>query len=163
MANVNATPQTSICDDFLRFASTTVQNTRSSEGYLRSAISRAYYSTYLTARDQLFGPDGIGLNRKLRNVLTTKFKKNRNRTPGSHDIVLFAITDLKGTNIIHPLVLYQQIDELKEARTHADYHFTDSNLASLPYASWSDYANKMVALASQILPVTRRLPSYPTT
>jgi hypothetical protein len=77
--------------------------------------------------------------------------------------VLFAITDLSPTATTRPLTLYQQIDELKEARVHADYHFTGENLKGILYDAWPEYADRMVALASQILPVARQLPSYPLT
>lgn len=115
----------------------------------------------MTVRDKLFGPDDIRLTKTKRDRLRRRFRVYRHRPPGSHDEVLYALTDLRPTSIIRPLALYYQVDQLKEARTHADYHFTDDKLKDIPCDTWSEYANQMVALASQILPVTRQLPPYP--
>jgi len=156
---VKLSSQSSVSTEFLELASRIVRDTEAQEGAMRTAISRSYYSVYLTVRDQLFGPDGRGL-RRVQRKLARKFNRKRKRTPGSHELVLFAIKDLTPTATMRPLTLYQQIDELKEARVHADYHFTDENLKDIPYDAWPEYADRMVALASQILPVARRLPPY---
>ena len=162
MAIINSSSQAAISNGFLRLATEIVQNSQSPEEALRTAISRAYYSVYLTARDRLFGSDAIGLTRKKREALIKRLKR-KHKPSGSHDRVLFALTDLSSTSTIHPLVLSQQIGELKAARIHADYNFTKEHLREIPYDTWSEYADKMVAFASQLLPVTRQLPSYPST
>ena len=154
--------QLSVSTEFLELASRILRDSQAQEGAMRTAISRSYYSVYLTVRDRLFGPDGRGL-RRLERKLTRKFRRKRKRALGSHELVLFAITDFSPTALMRPLTLYEQIDELKEARVHADYHFTDENLKDIPYDAWSEYADRMVALASQILPVARQLPSYSLT
>ena len=162
MAIINSSSQTAISNGFLRLATEIVQNNQSPEEALRTAISRAYYSVYLTVRDRLFGPDAIGLTYRKRGALIKRLKR-KHEPSGSHDCVLFAITDLSSTSTIHPLVLSQQIGELKAARIDADYKFTKENLREIPYDTWSEYADKMVAFASQLLPVARQLPSYPST
>ena len=115
---------------------------------------------YLTVRDQLFGPDETWLTQSKRKQLQKKFGKGK-RPPGSHELVILAITDIKATGTMGPLVLSQQVSQLKEARVHADYHFTLVNLNRIAEESWREYAEKSVALASQLLPVARLLPSYP--
>ncbi len=160
---MKASSQPSVSTEFLELASRILRDSQTQEGGMRTAISRSYYSVYLTVRDQLFGPDGRGLSRRAQSKLAKRFRRKRKRAPGSHELVLFAITDLSPTATMRPLTLYQQIDELKEARVHADYHFTNENLKDIPYDTWPEYADRMVALASQILPVSRRLPSYPVT
>lgn len=160
MAIVNSCSQTAISDGFLRLATEIVKNSQSPEGELRTAISRAYYSVFLTVRDRLFGADGIGLTKSIRKKLNHRFEQKHQRNPGSHDRILFALTDLTFSSTIRPLTLSQQISQLKVARVHADYHFTIGKLQEIPYDTWSVYANHMVALASQLLPDARRLPSY---
>lgn len=162
MAIKNSSTLKTISDEFLELASNIVRDKEAQEGSLRTAISRAYYSVFLTVRDQLFGEDNIMLTNPKRKQLRKKFSIHYQgqRAGGSHDEILFAITDLPPKGFIKPLTLYQQIEQLKEARTHADYHFTLENLKDIPYDSWAEYADKMVALASQLLPVARGLPPY---
>lgn len=152
--------QSSISDDFLHLASEIVRNQNSSEGALRSAISRAYYALFLTVRDHLFGPDEIGLTRALKQELQRKFKKKRKWVRGSHELVILALRDMESTKRLLPLTLSDQISQLKEARVHADYHFTLENLKDIPKETWREYARENIALASQLLAVARRLPSY---
>lgn len=160
MAITSSASQESISDDFLHIASEAVRNAQSSEGALRSAISRAYYSVFLTARDKLFGSDQIQLTNTIRKQLSKKFKKSKQKEPGSHDIIIFAITEIKQTSTIKPISFSQQISQLKEARIHADYHFSTTNLARIPYSTWQEYAKENIELASQLLPIARRLPSF---
>jgi hypothetical protein len=150
----------SIFDDFFHLASQAIKDTESSEGALRTAISRAYYAVFLTARDQLFGPDETGLTSSKRKKLRKKFGQKK-RPVGSHDWIIFAISDIKPTVTVRPLTLQSQVSQLKEARVHADYHFTSQNLQGIPYNTWREYATKVVELASQVLPVARQLPPYP--
>ena len=160
MAIINPSSQSSISDEFLQLASQIVRDSQSKEGALRAAVSRAYYSVFLTVRDELFGPDGVRLTTPIRKQLDQKFQRKKKQWPGSHERILFAITVLAPTAIIRPITLCQQISLLKEARTCADYYFTSDNLKDIPYNTWSKYANEMVALASQLLPVARKLPPY---
>lgn len=160
MAIANSSSQKVNSDGFLRLATEIVQNSQSSEAALRTAISRAYYLVFLTVRDQLFGADEIGLTRAIRKILRRRFQQKYPWDPGSHDLILFALTDLAFSSTTRPLTLSQKISQLKVARVHADYHFTIGNLQDIPCDTWSAYANHMVALASQLLPDARRLPSY---
>ena len=144
----------------MHLASEAIRNEQSSEGALRTAIGRAYYAVFLTVRDQLFGPDGTRLTRTIRKRLRKRFRQARRWDPGSHDLVIFAITDITPTVTLRPLGLSQQVSQLKEARIHADYYFTLDNLRGIPKDSWREYADESIALASQLLPVARKLPSY---
>jgi hypothetical protein len=114
----------------------------------------------LTVRDQLFGPDAIALTRPVKKALTKRFHQKHKWFPGSHDRVLFTLTDLPTMSTVHPVTLSQQISQLKDARVHADYDFTLDKLRDIPYDTWLEYADHMVAFASQLLPVARLLPSY---
>ncbi len=158
MGITGSATQAAIADDFLRPASVTVRCKRASEAALRSAISRAYYAVFLTARDQLFGADGSRLIGPKRKELGKKFRRKNSRHPGSHDIVIFAVTEVRPSAALKPIVLAQQIEQLKEARVCADYHFTEHNLQGLPYDNWRECATKSVELASQLLASARRLP-----
>lgn len=152
--------QSSVADDFLHLASDAVRDAQASEGALRSAISRAYYAVFLTVRDQLFGLDAISLSNKERKDLERKFRKAHSRAPGSHDLVIFALADVQPNKTVHPLTLQQQVRQLKEARVHADYHFTAGTLKGVAKQSWREYAEECVIIASQLLPTTRRLPRH---
>jgi hypothetical protein len=160
LAITNTSTQATISDGFLRLATEIVQNSLSPEEAFRTAISRAYYSVYLTVRDRLFGADEIGLTRSIKKDIKRRFKQKHGWYPGSHDRTLFALADLPTTLTTHPLTLLQQVTLLKAARVHADYHFTIGKLQDIPYDTWAVYADNMVALASQILPDAQQLPSY---
>lgn len=160
MAIVGSSSQSSISDDYLHLAADATRNQHSSEGTLRTAISRAYYAVFLTVRDQLFGPDGARLKSETEKKLRKKFWQKHKRNPGSHDLVIFAIADIKPTTTLRPQVFSQQVSQLKEARVHADYHFTLDNLKDIPKDNWREYAEESVELASQLLPVARRLPPH---
>ncbi|MDP2726108.1 MAG: hypothetical protein Q8P59_01060 [Dehalococcoidia bacterium] len=147
--------------DFFHLAAQTVRDNGSSEAALRTAISRAYYAVLLATRDKLFGPDGLRLTGPIRKQLGKKFGVKTKRNPGSHDLIIFAITDVEKTATLNPLTLSQQLGQLKEARVHADYHFAEDNLEDIPKADWREYAVENVTLASQLLPMAEGLPSDP--
>ncbi|MBI4188843.1 MAG: hypothetical protein HY529_06520 [Chloroflexi bacterium] len=151
----------SICNDLFILASDIVKDKDSQEHQLRTAVSRAYYCVFLTVRDRLFGPDAINFTSRKQKLLDRKYR-TKGRPSGSHERILVALEDIPATAVLRPLTLLHQIDELKEARVHADYDFTHDRLKDVPYATWTEYANHMVALASQVLPLARRLPSYPS-
>jgi hypothetical protein len=131
----------SVSDEFLRFASEATQNASSTEGVLRSAISRAYYAIFLLARDQLFGSDGEALTNKVRKKLRRDFKQRSNKDlSGSHREILFAVSTKK-------ITLSQQMGQLYEARLDADYRFSQKNLTRIPHNSWQEYAKETVELA----------------
>ena len=141
-------------------AAQSVKGNAATEGCLRSAISRAYYSVFLTVRDQIFGEDGKQLkNNKLKKELNKSFqtKTKNKRYLNSHEIVIFALSQLKSTVTLQPLALSQQLRQLREARVYADYTFNKQELKQIPFNNWTDYAKQMVALTSQILPIARRI------
>ena len=158
MGITGSATQAAIADDFLRLASVTVRCKRASEAALRSAIRRAYYAVFLTARDHLFGADGSRLIGPKRKQLRKKFQQKAFREPGSHDLVIFAVTEVPRSAALKPIVLAQQVEQLKEARVYADYFYSTQKLRGVPYDNWRDYATKSVELASQLLPSARRLP-----
>ena len=160
MAIIKSDLQEVICDSYLGLSSEIVRNNKSNEGALRTAVNRAYYSVFLTARDRLFGPDGTGLTKTIKKRIAKIFKQQHTWNPQSHEQIIFAISELSTTGTIYPLALSQQIGELQEARVHADYHFTAETLKDIPYGTWSEYADRMVALASQLLPAAKLLPPY---
>jgi len=144
--------------EFLSLASSLRTSVQFQEGALRTAVSRAYYTVFLTVRDKLFGPDGKGLSRKVKKRLAKKFERKLN--PGVHELVLLAIIDHPNIKEKKKITLYQQIAQLKEARVHADYHFSLENLKNIPYDTWAEYTKKMIDLASLILPDAEKLPPY---
>ena len=163
MGIVKPGSRASICNDYLRLASEAVRDSQSSEGSLRTAISRAYYAVFLSVRDHLFGPDGANLTSRKRNKLVRKFRQAQKKSkwyPGSHDLIIFSITDVILTGMVRPVTLSQQVSQLKEARIHADYDFTSQNLKNIPYSTWREYANESIALASQLLPLAEKLPAH---
>lgn len=149
----------SVASDFLHLASEAIRDTASSEGTLRTAVSRLYYAVYLTIRDRLFGSDGVGLSAPVRKRLRREFKTTYHWDPGSHDLVIFAITKTRRTRTLNPLMLFEQVSQLKEARVHADYHFTADNLRGISKDSWQDYAAENAALTAHVLPLAQRLTS----
>ena len=159
MVTVNVNSNFSF-SEFLSLASSLRTSVQFQEGALRTAVSRAYYTVFLTVRDKLFGPDGKGLSREVKKRLAKKFERKFNKIPGSHELVLFAIIDLPDIKEKKRITLYQQIDQLKEARVHADYHFSLENLKNIPYDTWAEYAEKMIDLASLILPDAEKLLPY---
>jgi len=159
LAITKSGPQLLISDAYLALASDIVRNSESQEAALRTAISRAYYSVYLTVRDRLFGCDGVGLTNNVKKKLEKRIKQ-RGLSTGSHANVISAVALLPAKGITTPMTLSQQIDELQDARIHADYNFGIDKLKDVPYNTWLEYSEKMVALASQLLPATKRLPSF---
>ncbi|MBI2857536.1 MAG: hypothetical protein HYX90_00540 [Chloroflexi bacterium] len=159
MAIIKTSEQPGVSVELLRLASEIVRDGKSGEGALRTAVSRSYYAVFLTVRNRLFGADGSQLTRAVRKELERKFRQRFERYPGSHDVFLMAVTEVSAKGL-RPLTLYQQLEELKEARIHADYHFTEEKLSGIPYKDWLEYADHMVAFASQIFPVAKTLPPY---
>lgn len=150
--------QSLVADTFLHLASEILRKSDAAEGELRSAISRAYYAVYLTARDHLLGTDGANYN-LARKRLWRKFKK-KSRQLGSHDLVILAIGEVPKTTVINPKVLSSQLSQLKEARTYADYIYDPNALRSISATDWQEYCKENLELAALILPIMRRLPKF---
>ena len=132
----------SVSDEFLKFASEAIKSSNPSEGCFRSAISRAYYAVYLLARDQLSGPDGIGLKANIKQLGKAFKQRNPNKKSylATHQATLFAIS-------YQSMTLQQQMSQLYEARINADYFFSQTKLAPVPHLSWESYAKETVELA----------------
>lgn len=143
---------------YFSFAGSIVRDPNADEASLRSAISRAYYSLFLIARDNLFGLDEVKLTSSVikrivgNYQLATRKKKARLAT---HELVIFAIQD-KTKNI----TLSQQIDQIREARVNADYRRDQKCLSDIGKESWREYAEETMQLAALILPMVEKLPSY---
>jgi len=144
---------TAVSDDFLKFASEAINNTDSTEGVLRSAISRAYYAVFLLARDQLFGTDGAELKKHIRKQLRKEFKKISKKDPGSHQQIIFAVSQ-------KAITLSQQMSQLHEARINADYFFSAEKLRHLPHKDWQAYAKETVELAQLLQKEAANLPRF---
>ncbi|MCL0066156.1 hypothetical protein M1N79_04700 [Dehalococcoidia bacterium] len=146
-------------EEFFGFAGSIVRDSSAKEAALRSAISRAYYSVYLVARDRLFGMDETQLTANIRKRISEKsqqrHRRRRWRELGTHERVIFAIQD-KTNNV----TLSQQLDQLREARVNADYRMNQNCLSNLGKQSWRELAEETMQLATLILPLAKRLPSY---
>ena len=145
--------------EFFSFAASIVHDTNANESALRSAISRAYYSVYLVARDSLFGLDEMRLTAAIKKKIASKFnlryKQRKRRDLGTHERVIFAILDKT-----HNITLSQQVDQLREARINADYKMSQKCLSDLGKQSWRQYAQETMQLGSLVLPTVKRLTPY---
>ncbi len=117
-------------------------NDAGNEADYRSAISRAYYACHLVARDALFGVDAGGGRRPSHWAVINSV----NKVPGRHwDAYL--------------------LQALKRMREVADY-VTDSSHPEVrrvfersQVADWEGLAAAALAVAGEIVPRLRRLPS----
>lgn len=145
--------------EFFTFAGSIIQDPNANEASLRSAISRAYYSMFLIARDIFFGTDQARLSSPVRKQIDRSYQLRYSRPNNfklhDHERVIFIIED-KAKNI----VLSQQLDQLREARINADYKMDQACLANVGKQSWRDYATETMQLATQILPSLKTLPPY---
>jgi hypothetical protein len=144
-------------DSFLSFAGTILKDPSADEVTMRTAMSRAYYSVFLNARDHLFGHDARFLTKKVKSEINSKYKiiSGKKRELGSHEIVSFAIKFKTGN-----ITLSDQLDKLRRARINADYNMNADCLVIESKTSWRVYAEETCQLASQLLPRIRRLPNY---
>ena len=115
--------------------------TAENEADYRSAISRAYYSCHLTARDALFGVDAGGGGRP------------------SHRTVVKSVANAPGLRQDA-----RMLRRLKRMREVADY-VTDSShpdvrrvFASGPASDWASLAARALAIADALIPRLRALP-----
>lgn len=147
-------------DGFFNFAGTIVRDPNANDAALRSAISRAYYAVFLTARDALFGIDELSCTKAVKKKIAKNHHiyygiKSKHPYLATHQRVIFSVLD-KTNNI----TLHQQLEQLKEARVRADYIRNDTCLLEVNKQSWRDYAKETMQLATLVLPITKRLPSY---
>ena len=115
--------------------------TAENEADYRSAISRAYYSCHLTARDALFGVDAGG-----------------GRRP-SHRAVINSVANTHGLGLDA-----RRLRGLKRMREVADY-VTDSShsdvqgvFANSRVSDWESLADWALAVAGALIPRLRALP-----
>jgi hypothetical protein len=144
--------------EFFSFASSILRDSSANEAALRSAISRAYYSAHLVARDRLFGADGVRLTARIRRKIKKSLQlrsHKKQRELGMHVLVVFAVQER--ANIV---TLSQQLDQLREARVDADYKTNQKCLKDIGKQSWREYAEETMQLTALILPLLKRLPSY---
>jgi uncharacterized protein (UPF0332 family) len=147
-------------DGFFGFAGTIVRDPNANDAALRSAISRAYYAVFLTARDALFGIDEMSCTKAVKVKIAKKHQiyyglKSKQPHLATHQRVIFSVLD-KTNNI----TLHQQLEQLKEARVRADYIRNDACLLEVNKHSWRDYAEETMQLAALVLPMAKRLPLY---
>lgn len=133
---------------------------RADEGSHRTAIGRMYYACHLTARDQLFGIDGVQLKRKDRERLTG------NKLASEHQCVSSAVARSTAIGTGRAKRLSDQLTELKSMREQADY-FRDSSGSDIAgifqrYAvsDWHGLAGQAMVLAKALLPELSHLPVY---
>jgi hypothetical protein len=131
------------------------------EASYRVAIGRAYYCCFLTARDNLFGRDGVPTPRQVRNIAGR-------RQPGTHEVVGLALGNHpKMPNRGAALRQQQQLEQLKALRTAADYYldsgggrvqkvFRDNGVTD-----WHGLAVVAKQLADHMLPDLRGVRAYP--
>ena len=131
------------------------------EADLRTAIGRAYYSCFLVARHQLFGIDGRGLTNSVKKRLS---QGRRNKSPGSHEAVLLALSTNKRVRLGVAKRLADQLGELKDMRIQADY-FRDPThrettiiFSRYSVTGWLELAHQAMTLASNLLPDLERIP-----
>lgn len=129
---------------FFTQATRLARNANGEEDY-RSAISRAYYSCHIIARDQLFGVDG----RKQ----TAKERKY------PHQIIVSTIRETNG--IPSRQSLASKLNLLMTMRVHADYVRRSSKVDGLfkrhRVTDWDKLAQKALTIAIDIKPVLKGL------
>lgn len=144
-------------DDFLSLAGNILKYPKADEATVRTAISRAYYSVFLNARDHLFGADTRFLTNKIKKEINKKFQiiSGNKRELGSHEIVSFTIKAKTGN-----ITLSDQLNKLRRAKVNADYKTSIDCLLAEGKPSWRVYAEETCQLASQVPPHVRKLPNY---
>jgi hypothetical protein len=145
-------------EEFFHYASLILHDPLASEAQLRTAISRSYYSLFLIARDKLFGTDEhyltSGIRKKILKSYQIRIDKKKKHL-ATHELVIYAINDKT-----HNVTLFQQLDQLREARVNADYKMSQKLLADLGKKSWRDYAEENMQLAALVLARVKTLSSY---
>ena len=136
-----------------------------SEAADRNAIGRAYYACFLTARDQMFGLDQSRWNNSVSRQVSSRLPR-RSRSRGSHNDIQNALATHQGIRPGQRKRLKDQLGELKDLRIQADYildptHSRTTNLhARYGVSGWEGLAHQAMALASNLLPDLRQVPTW---
>lgn len=131
------------------------------EAACRAAVGRAYYACFLTARDQLFGDDAIGLTKRRIRQVAGK------RRVGTHEIVLLAIPHSPGPSAGRLKTSADQLGELKDMRVQADYFRNPDHPRTIPVfkkyqvTAWDGLAHQAMQLASNLLAPLAHLNAVP--
>ena len=142
---------------FFNLGQRLVTSSSGDEAGHRTAIGRAYYACFLTARDQQFGID--------QRTLTTSVKKRlkRRKNLGSHEVIIVALSMNKSVRPVVAKRLSDQLGELKDMRIQADYfrdpshRGTTSVFARYAVSDWLGLAHEAMTLASNLLPDLRKV------
>ncbi len=145
------------------------------EARCRTAISRAYYSCFISARDKLFGMDARGLTnerqKRVEKLHQQAFNLRRPARLASHETVIFTVKTM-------PIVVQEvrsgwaknladQMSQLKAMRVQADYFRDSANEKTMSVfqtyqvTDWAGLAHHAMSMASSIIADVRRLPSFP--
>lgn len=146
--------------EFFRQGQRLVTNAIGEADY-RSAISRGYYSCLLTARDQLFGVDAVGLTAALRRQLTGS------RRGGTHEAVIKGLANNSRLRPQKAKRLSDQLGQLRDTRVQADYYRNPAHQRTLTIFTkygvqdWAGLTHAAMALASNLLPELQSVPTFP--
>ena len=124
------------------------------ESSARTAVGRAYYACWLTARDRMFGKDGVRLRPgKLKQIL-------RGRRGASHEAVLTAVGQNGALTPGNRKTMSDQLRELRDLRVQADYYCAaapTSLFSRYAVNDWEGLAHTSLALASNVYPQVKKL------
>ena len=131
------------------------------EAAFRTSIGRAYYSCFLTARDQLFNIDAANLTRRI-------FRSLNLPRGNSHEAVIKALANHPSIQPARAKRLSDQLRQLKDNRIQADYTRDPQNprrasvFATHQVTDWSGLAHVSMILASNLILDLKSIPIFPT-
>ena len=141
--------------DFFTLAQALITDS-SSEASVRSAIGRAYYACYLTARDELYGIDATRLTNSEKKRLVPK-------SPSVHGAVRVAVATNRNLKPGKAKRLADQLSQLFELRKLADYE-RDSlgpgitqGFGAHGVSDWAGLSHQAMSIAANLLPELRQL------
>ena len=136
------------------------------EAECRTAITRAYYSCFLVARDQMFDIDQSRLTSGKRKRISRIASSKRTRQLGSHDLIIAAVANHGTLKAARAKRLSDQLSELRDMRVQADYFRNPQNpntvsvFARYAVSDWEALAHFAMTLASNLLPDLQRIPRF---
>lgn len=137
-------------EQFFRLAQE-LQRMANDEASQRSAISRAYYSCHLAARDRLYGMDKVGLS-------NAEKKRLAGEKVGDHRAIELAVAQNKNLQRGAAKKMSDKLSELQELREVADYMRNNDGPLIENYfrrynvKDWDGMARVALALTSNLLP-----------